>query len=69
MSKTATVRLRPKLSRRRNSGRMPGVIYLGSEWINQKVKVMPINSYKNLTAKLRKLQNILKRIERLIDEC
>lgn len=63
---TKTVRRRPKLSRRRNSGGKPGVIYTNECWINQTVKVIPIGAYKTMMKELRSLRIFKIRIRRLL---
>lgn len=47
-AKTHYVRRRPKLSRRRNSGKLPGVIYMSENLIGCRVKVVPINIWRGL---------------------
>lgn len=74
MSKTATVRSRPKLASRRNSRHLAAVIYLGGEWIGQKVKVVPEIEWRRLNNRLRthdtnfkKMKTIQERGRRRLD--
>lgn len=65
MKKTATVRRRPNLASRRKSGRLPGVIYVGGEWIGQVVKVISMPAWNEILKELGAIERFKRKLRKM----
>ena len=65
-AKLATVRRRPNLASRRKSGNLPGVVYMGEDWIGCRVMIVPLPVWRSLFRTLNNGHRIIEKVRKIV---